>query len=178
MARLTEKQKRFVEEYLNDLNATQAAIRAGYSPNTANRIGSENLTKPDVKNAIQKAIAARQERTKITQDRVLQELAGIAFANGADFVKVVGHGAAQMVEIMPTDELDSDKRAAISGIEETKYGIKVSTCDKVRALELLGKHLGMFDGKPKGTSEETNLLDVIASASKQEIDTDDLSEIE
>lgn len=178
MARLTEKQRRFVSEYLIDLNATQAAVRAGYSPRTAKQIGQENLTKPAIQAEVQRAIGARQKRTEITQDMVLRELANIAFANGADFAKVVGRGDAQAVELMPTDEVPEEKKAAISGIAETKFGIRVATCDKVRALELLGKHLGMFDGRSQRMPDETNLLNVISKACEQEIDTDDIPEIE
>src|SRR3546814_8117 len=78
---LTDKQRRFVEEYLVDLNATQAAIRAGYSKKTAASIGEENLRKPDIAKAIQEAQAARSKRTEITQDQVLKELAKIGFAD-------------------------------------------------------------------------------------------------
>ena len=83
---MTKKQKRFVEEYLIDLNATQAAIRAGYSPATAKEIGCENLTKPNISEAIAKAMAERSRRTGVNQDRVLQELAKIAFAKITDAV--------------------------------------------------------------------------------------------
>lgn len=86
MAKLTAKQKKFVEEYLIDLNATQAAIRAGYSPDTAKEIGCENLTKPNIKAEIDKAIAERSRRTGINQDRVLRELAKIAFVNPGDVI--------------------------------------------------------------------------------------------
>lgn len=68
---LTHKQQRFVDEYLVDLNATQAAIRAGYSQKTARQIGEENLSKPDILAAVDKAMADRSERTKIDQDYVL-----------------------------------------------------------------------------------------------------------
>ena len=71
---LTPKQTRFVEEYLIDLNATQAAIRAGYSVRSARKIGQENLTKPDIKNSILESQLARSERTEITTDMVLQGL--------------------------------------------------------------------------------------------------------
>lgn len=74
MAKLTAKQKRFIEEYLYDLNATQAAIRAGYSPDTAGQIGNENLKKLEIKSSIDKAIAERSRRTGINTDRVLREL--------------------------------------------------------------------------------------------------------
>ena len=68
---LTPKQARFVQEYLIDLNATQAAVRAGYSERTANRTGSENLSKPDIQAALQTAMQARQARTEVTQDYVI-----------------------------------------------------------------------------------------------------------
>ena len=86
MAKLTEKQKRFVEEYLIDLNATQAAIRAGYSPNTAKDIGCENLAKPNIRACIDKEIAERSKRTGINQDRVIRELARLAFVNANDVI--------------------------------------------------------------------------------------------
>lgn len=77
---LTPKQKRFVQEYLVDLNATAAAIRAGYSKKTAEVIGYENLRKPQIETAINQAIQEREKRTKITQDMVLQETAKLAFS--------------------------------------------------------------------------------------------------
>lgn len=194
MARLTDKQKRFVEEYLVDLNATQAAIRAGYSEKTAEVIGYENLRKPQIATAIDHAMLVRQKRTEITQDMVLRELARVAFANGADFARIVSKDTSvtavdedgnlqetvrrvQSVELVDTDSVDPDKRAAIAGIKEGKYGIEVSSYDKVRALELLGKHLGLFDGKGnQKTAEENNLLEAIQNT--EEIDTDDLPEVE
>jgi phage terminase small subunit len=78
---LTDKQKRFVEEYLVDLNATQAAIRAGYSADTAYSIGHENLKKPEIVAAIAEAQAARADRTAITADRVLRHWFDIATAD-------------------------------------------------------------------------------------------------
>ncbi len=87
MAKLTAKQQRFVDEYLIDLNATQAAIRAGYSEKTAFSIGTENLRKPLIQKAIQQRKQAREQRTEITQDRVIQELAAIGFARATDYAK-------------------------------------------------------------------------------------------
>ena len=83
---MTKKQKRFIEEYLIDLNATQAAIRAGYSPKTAKDIGCENLAKPNISDAIDKAMAERSRRTGINQDRILLELARIGLAKITDVV--------------------------------------------------------------------------------------------
>ena len=161
---LTEKQARFVAEYLVDLNATQAAIRAGYSERTAEVIGYENLRKPQISAAIEQAIQDRQRRTEITQDRVLQELARIAFANGTDFARIVSSPtvttvvdeegytqqvlqSVQRVELVDTERVDPEKRAAIASIKEGKFGIEFKSYDKIRALELLGQHLGMFDRK-------------------------------
>ncbi len=83
---MTQKQKRFVEEYLIDLNATKAAIRAGYSPKTANEQGSQNLAKVSIQAAIDKAMAERSRRTGINQDRVVQELAKLALLNPVDVI--------------------------------------------------------------------------------------------
>lgn len=85
---LTAKQQRFVEEYLVDLNATQAAIRAGYSTDTARQMASENLSKPYIQSAITEARLAQQERTGITADRVLLEIANVAFADARELVEV------------------------------------------------------------------------------------------
>lgn len=193
---LNEKQKRFVEEYLVDLNATQAAIRAGYKEKTARAMGAENLTKPDIATAIQKAMAERQQRTEITQDMVLNELAKVAFANGTDFAKVVCREVPmttvdedgnlqtvvkrqQLVEVRDTSTIAPEKRAAISCIKEGKYGIEVSSYDKVKALELLGKHLGMFDSRAAQKLDgESNLLDQLLSGTGEDINTDDLPEVE
>lgn len=150
---LTEKQKRFVAEYLIDLNATQAAIRAGYKNAD---IGRQLITKNNVSAAIQAAMGKRAQRTEITQDRVLEELARVAFTNGAEFARVVtvrpddDGPPIQCVELTETDQLTPEKRAAISGIKQTKFGIEVAACDKLKALELLGRHLGLFDGKGTG----------------------------
>jgi phage terminase small subunit len=141
MPKLTDKQKRFCEEYLIDLNATQAAIRAGYSKKTADRIASQNLRKLEVQQHLQELMDERSQRTEITADRVLQELAAIAFSDRTAIAQIEDGG---IVTFTPTDQLDKDAKKTISGIENGKYGTKVTTYDKVKALELIGKHLGMF----------------------------------
>ncbi len=168
---LTEKQKRFVNEYLIDLNATQAAIRAGYKEKTAYSIGQQNLKKLEVQKEIQKRMQERENRTEITQDMVMKELAAIAFSNGADYSKIVTKNSIDDlgntfeysdVVLKSTDELTNEQKKAIAGIKQTKFGISVETCDKVKALELLGKHLGMFKDKVElsGVLEaETSKLD-------------------
>lgn len=178
---LTEKQKRFVNEYLIDLNATQAAIRAGYSEKTANRIGTENLSKLVIQNEINKRMKDREIRTEITQDMVVRELAAIAFSNGTDYSRIVtkqsvddtGNTVEYLdVEFKNTDELTDEQKKAIAGIKQTKFGIAVKTCDKVKALELLGKHLGMFKDKVEvsGTlkAEQSKLDDLIKQMSENE----------
>jgi len=153
MAKLTPKQKAFVEEYLIDLNATQAAIRAGYSKKTARKIGQENLTKPDIQKAIQAAMDERSKRTEVTADRVIKELAKIAFADIRDFVMWDENG----VEILPSADVDGTVLAEVSetiniqtfpnGGEVEKRQKKVKLHDKMKALELLGKHLALFTEK-------------------------------
>lgn len=146
MAKLTEKQKRFVAEYLVDLNATQAAARAGYKdPN----IGRQLIAKNNVSEEIQKEIDARRKRTEITQDDVLKELAAIAFSRTTDFASIRG----PIVELTPTDQLTEEQKKAVASIEQGNFGIKLKLHDKVKALELLGKHLGMFTDRLEHTGE-------------------------
>lgn len=164
---LTNKQKLFVDEYLIDLNATRA-YKAVYkhvkSDDVAAVNGNRLLRNAKVMEYINQRMKEREKRTEITQDKVIKELAAIAFAKGTDFAKVVeepiimnGHYVVdpdtgevkkqEVVKITPTDKLSEEKQKAIACIKEGKYGIEVTTCDKVRALELLGKHLGMFKDK-------------------------------
>lgn len=146
--KLTPKQERFIQEYLIDLNATQAAIRAGYSPDAAKDIGCENLAKPNIKNEIDKAIAERSKRTGVNQDRVIEELAKIAFANIKDFAHWSGNG----VDFYDSNSISDIDTACISEISETEtkndFGTKrqkkIKLHDKILALEKLGKHLNMF----------------------------------
>lgn len=157
---LTPKQERFVQEYLVDLNATQAAIRAGYSRKTADVQGSRLLGNVKVQAVIQEAMKKRAQRTEITQERVMMELAAIAFASGADYKKVVSQKGVVAVGVVPTESLTASQRAAISEIRETQFGVDIKLGDKMRALELLGKHLGMFmDKQPDSQDSEVNIID-------------------
>lgn len=174
--KLTPKQRRFIDEYLIDLNATQAAIRAGYSEKTAYSIGLQNLKKLEIQAEIQKRRNRLQSKLEITQERVLQELAAIAFANGADYAKVVNSGLLPTVEMIPTDELPPEKLPAIAGIKANQYGVEVKLHDKVKALELLGKYLGTFDGGPAQEQTENNLFEAIDSIGEEGFD--DLPEIQ
>lgn len=161
MNELTDKQKAFVNEYLIDLNATQAAIRAGYSAKNADKIGSQLLGKSRVSAEIQNKMAKREKRTEITQDRVLKELATIGFFQITDFMKVE---KGQLV-IKDTSDVELENIPAISGIKATQFGLDVRFHDKVKALELIGEHLGMWTGN-NGNADSLARLDEILSEVK------------
>ncbi|MCY1388615.1 Terminase small subunit [compost metagenome] len=150
---LTPKQRRFVDEYLIDLSATQAAIRAGYSQKTAGSIGEENLRKPEIAAAIAERMKDREQRTEITQDRVLQELARLAFLDVRKAFNADG-------SLKPIHELDDDTAAAVAGMDIAEIGSgedaigfvkKIKLSDKKGALELVMRHLGMVT--PKGHAD-------------------------
>jgi len=168
VAKLTDKQKLFITEYLVDLNAAQAAIRAGYSKKTAPWIGAENLKKPQIQAEIQARQEKIRDKLEISQERIIQELAAIAFANGSDFAEVVeseSDGLFQSVKFKATEKLPVEKRSAISSIKSGSAGMEVKTYDKLKAMELLGKYLGYLDGngdKGKATSLADTIMDAYA----------------
>lgn len=160
---LTKKQKIFVDEYLIDLNATQAAIRAGYSPDTAGSIGSENLKKPEIRARIEKAMAEHSKRTGINQDRIIMELAKIALLNPK--------GLVNFDEATIKEDATDEDVAAVASVKVKRFPTKdgegvereVKMYDKTKALELLGRHLGMFKDKVEvsGLDEEKKKLEDI-----------------
>lgn len=159
---MTKKQKRFVEEYLIDLNATQAAIRAGYSPDTAKEQGSRLLSNVNISAEVSRAMAERSKRTGVNADRVVRELAKIAFVNADDVID------AETATVKP--DASRDDTAAIQSVKVKTFGEdglerEIKMADKIKALELLGKHLGMFRDKVElsGTleTEKTKLDDLI-----------------
>lgn len=154
--KLTPKQSLFVKEYLVDLNATQAAIRAGYSKKTAGSVGQENLTKPEIQAALKAAMVERSRRTEITADRVLKEYARIAFFDARKLFREDGSP-------LPITELDDATAAAIVGLDvseiyagETAIGQvkKYKLADKKGALDSIARHLGMFKDKIEVTGKE------------------------
>lgn len=217
---LTDKQQRFVEEYLVDLNATQAAIRAGYSEDTARSIGSENLTKPDIADAIAAAMAERSERVQITADEVLRELVDVALGDVNELIEhrigccrfcwgrefryqrtrnelvraEVAHAAENEKAIKkgePTTLFDEEggdgfhalrepnpdcpecfgegqgrplfkdtgrasarARRLYSGVKVTKDGMEMKLRSQDKAIELLGRHLGMWKEKLEVTGKD------------------------
>lgn len=155
MTMLTAKQRMFVVEYLKDLNGTQAAIRAGYSVDSAQQIGSENLSKPLIAEAIERAMKRREERTQVTVNKVVEELAKMAFSNLGDYFTVLESGEA----VVDLTGADDHQLAALSEITVDEYvegrgddaravkRVKIKMADKQAALVQLGRHLGMFNDK-------------------------------
>lgn len=148
MEKLTPRQQRFVDEYLIDLNATQAAIRAGYSKNGAEVTASKLLRVAKVSAAIAKAQEKRAARTGINQDRVLKELARIAFFDPRKLFRASG-------EPIDIQDLDEDVAAVLAGldivVERTEEGRdgysavrKYRLTNKMSAIEAAMRHLGMF----------------------------------
>lgn len=140
---LTLKQSRFVSEFLIDLSATNAAIRAGYSVRSADTLGPRLVPNSGVAAAIESAIAARTERTNVSQDAVIAELATIAFSNMRMFAEWGPHG----ILLRDSARLDVEGRcvAEVSQTHSATGGLLyIRLHDKVRALELLGRHVGLF----------------------------------
>lgn len=159
---MTEKQKIFADEYLIDLNATRA-YKAAYpgvkKDEVASTNGSRMLTNAKVAAYIAERMQERQKRTEVTQDRVIEELAAIAFAKATDYVSIKG----DEVLLHDTDELTEAQVRAIAGIKQGKNGIELRLNDKEKALELLGRHLGMFKDKVEVSAidEEKSKLEAI-----------------
>ena len=153
---LTEKQKVFCDEWLKDLNGTRA-YRAAYkgvkNDETAKVNASRLLTNANVQKYIQEKQKEREKRTEITQDMVLKELAKLAFTDRTGIVQIKKGNAGDVVVIKSTDDLTEEQKALISGIKETKFGIEVTFYNKEKSLELIGRHLGMFNDKLQLTGE-------------------------
>ena len=145
MAKLTVKQQLFVDEYLIDLNATQAYIRAGYKNfDSAGVEANKTLNIPKVRAAVDAALAERSRRTGINQDRVIEEIAKLAFVNAADVIDV--DSATVLPDAKPED-LACIQSVKIKRTTKGKSVIEereIRFYDKKGSLELLGRHLGMF----------------------------------
>lgn len=160
MAKLTAKQQRFVDEYLIDLNATQAAIRAGYAKKTAYSIGEENLRKPEIKSRIETRMAEKEAALIADQDEVLKYLTSVMRGQSRSSVVVV-ESAGDFISKAREMEKSPDEK------------------ERLKAAELLGKRYGLYSGGNKqraNGTQKNNLLDAISSM--EEINTDDLPEVE
>lgn len=150
-SKLTPKQARFVDEYIIDLNATQAAIRAGYAARSADVTGARLLGNARLQAALQKAQARLARKIEVTQERIVDELRKIGFSDMSRFARWGPRG----VELKSSDELDADSAACVSEVSETDNGsVKFKLHDKVAALNLLAKHLGMLKEKVELTGKD------------------------
>jgi len=154
--KLNPKQLIFCKEYLIDLNATQAATRAGYSKKTAYSMGQRLLKKVEIQKELQKGMDKRAKKVDITADRVLEEIAKMAFSNIQDFITVNDDGTA----CVDLSGMTREQAAAIQEVTVDQYvdksmdedgervkKIKFKLADKKGNLELLGKHLQLFNDK-------------------------------
>ena len=159
---LTLKQAAFVEEYAIDLNASAAALRAGYSAKTAGSIGFELLQKPEIAQAIAKRQAKRLERVEVSADRIIAQLAAIAFADPRKLFRDDG-------SLKPLDEMDDGIRAALvvevtQGFDQDGNPVqtrKTKMACKLVALDKLCRHLGLFQDKLKISGDPENPIKVL-----------------
>ena len=159
---LTDKQKRFCEEYVIDLNATQSAIRAGYSEKTAGSQGQRLLQNVEIQNEINAINGKRSAKTGITAERVLTELGKIAFSDLKQYLSFDENGVrfkdSKEVDGTLISEVSSQetvtRRGSGDNEEETvRVNLKMKLHDKMKALELLGKHLNIFNEVSTGFSD-------------------------
>jgi len=161
---LTPRQERFATEYLKDLNATQAAIRAGYSPRTANRTGPEYLSKPVVAREIARLQEQRLDASALSGTRILEELRSVALSNVRDLVDSNGN-------IRPLESLSPQEAATIQSFEVVLKNatagdgiidrvLKIKLWDKTKALDLAMQHLALLQTKPEPPKAPTVSIQV------------------
>lgn len=154
MGKADDMQAAFVDEYLIDFNATQAAIRAGYAPKSAGEQGCRLLKKRKIADAVARAIAERSRRTGITADRVLRELARVAFVNPSD---VIDFDTGTVKASAGADDLAAVASCKVKtmsmGDEGDMVEREIKLNDKIKALDLLGKHLGMYPEKGSNSTK-------------------------
>ena len=153
---ITDRMQKFVDEYLVDFNGTKAAERSGYSADSAQEIASQLLARPDIRELVAEGQKEIMERTQTFQDNAVAELKIVGFSNLADFLTVKDGG---IVEQKPFNELTKEQTKCIKKIKQTVRSshsadgtilhqtavIEIELHDKLKALELLGRHLGMFN---------------------------------
>ena len=140
---MNTRQSLFASNYASCLNATKAALDAGYSSKTAYSQGQRLLKNVEVQQVLSEEVARLREASGVTVERVVEEYRKLAFANTTDAIKVRGG----WVYIEDTDDLTPDQQAAISEIRQTKEGVSVKFHSKQAALDSLGKYLGIFTDK-------------------------------
>lgn len=159
MSRINPKQKRFVEEYLVDLNATQAAIRAGYSKKTARTQAADLLAKPNIHNAVARLQKKRSDKLEITVDKWLRELAIVGFSDLQHYIDICPDSGA--IRAKAFKEMPDDASRALESIQEDRVvredakgeqsiindKIKFKLHSKIEALKVIGQHLGFIGNK-------------------------------
>lgn len=170
--RLNLKQRAFVGEYLKDLNATQAAIRAGYSAKTAKQQGARLLTNADVQAALAEAMEARSERTRVDADWLLSRLANESLADIADLYDEMGR-------VKPVKDWPLVwRQGLVSGIEVESLGdgagtvTKIKISDRIKRLELIGRHVDVQAFKDKVEHEVSDAAALILAARARRLGAD------
>lgn len=182
---LTDKQAKFCIEYLIDLNGTQAAIRAGYSENTAASIANENLRKPEIVAELNRLRGEIAAKTGITPERIMEEYARLGFSDVRKALKwrseILTEGIdpdsgepagiyKNTVALIDSDQIDDDTALAISEIKmDSRGGLSVKLHDKKAALDSMARHLGMFDGKKGADDPELPPLEDSLRAAARDI---------
>ena len=160
MRKLNEKQKRFVQEYLLDLNATQAAIRAGYSKQTSQEQSSRLLSNVMVRSEIERTRKAAEERTEVTLDRIISEYSRVAFTGLSKFIRITEDGL-PVLDLSRCTAQDLDLLAELHVDDDGKIRrIKIKQLDKLKALEALGRHLGLGE-RPAGDAQDSLALALV-----------------
>jgi phage terminase small subunit len=184
---LNERQKLFCAEYLKDFNGTHAARRAGYKADNSHIMANYLLKLPKVADRIELLMKRREERTLVQSDKVLKELAIIAFSRITDFLKVrpidsddetdddededlgedlnrePAKNTYKFVDIFDTDSIPEELMAAVQSIKQTKYGVEIRLHDKLKALELIMRHLGMME------KDNPNVFNVVAPLNQDQV---------
>ena len=185
--KLPPMRQHFVNEYLKDLNATQAAVRAGYSEKTAHVQGPRLLQDPKVKAAIDAAIARRNKRLELSQDKVVRELVKIGMADIKDYLSyrtqktvvdmddagkpVIDY--APVIELVPSEDVDGTLIQEVSLSQRGVFSFKLA--DKMKALELLARHLGMLNDRVQlaGSVDLNNPLEGLTTDELRQLIADD-----
>ena len=161
---LNDKQRAFCREYIIDHNATQSALRAGYSERTAYSQGQRLLKNVEIQAEIERYSKKAIKRNDITVDRILQEMARIGFS---DIRKVANWGTTGEPSVTPSDDLDDDTAAAITSVKiDNQGGVTLSMAKKEKALEMLGKYAGVFDKDVEADETDTFTINVNLSRKK------------
>jgi len=173
MRPINRQQQRFVDEYLKDLNASQACIRAGYSARNAGKIGPKLLGDSRIKDAIELKMEKRSERCDISADKTLKEIARLAFSDVRKLFKETG-------SLKDIQDLDDDTAASVASIEVTEekdndgnfigYTKKLKMWDKGRALDQLCRHLGITKEKIELTGRDGGPIETVGMSDEERLE--------